>query len=105
MSIGILVRSSDVLFNFKSVGKYYIPLLIYNSDELVTLRGKIQKFSLTSFCKRRSVTGQDLVPKFRAGEPWKKVFGPVFIYHNYAPIGDYPFWLWEDARIQMMNEV
>lgn len=45
--------------------------------------------------------GQDLVPKFRNGEPWKKVFGPVFIYLNSAPIGDDPFWLWEDAKIQV----
>lgn len=45
--------------------------------------------------------GQDLVPKFRAGEPWKKVFGPVFIYLNSASIGDDPFWLWEDAKIQV----
>ncbi|XP_024026668.1 rhamnogalacturonate lyase B isoform X1 [Morus notabilis] len=49
--------------------------------------------------------GQDLVPKFREGEPWKKVFGPVFIYLNSAPIGDDPFSLWEDAKIQMMTEV
>lgn len=49
--------------------------------------------------------GQDLVPKFRAGEPWKKVFGPVFIYLNSASLGDDPFWLWEDAKIQMMTEV
>ncbi|KAF3447275.1 hypothetical protein FNV43_RR12455 [Rhamnella rubrinervis] len=49
--------------------------------------------------------GQDLVPKIRAGEPWKKVFGPVFIYLNSASKGDDPFWLWEDAKIQMMTEV
>lgn len=49
--------------------------------------------------------GQDLVPKFRGGEPWKKVFGPVFIYLNSAAIGDDPFFLWEDAKIQMMTEV
>lgn len=48
--------------------------------------------------------GQDLVPKFRAGEPWKKVFGPVFIYLNSAPAGDDPFWLWEDAKIQVRWE-
>lgn len=45
--------------------------------------------------------GQDLLPRFRAGEPWKKVFGPVFIYLNSAPRGDDPFWLWEDAKIQV----
>ncbi|KAL6297194.1 hypothetical protein ACE6H2_005336 [Prunus campanulata] len=49
--------------------------------------------------------GQDLVPKFRGGEPWKKVFGPVFIYLNSSAIKDDPFWLWEDAKIQMMTEV
>jgi hypothetical protein len=59
----------------------------------------------TFFGKAAHYAGQDLVPKFRASEPWKKVFGPVFIYHNSAPIGDDPFWLWEDAKIQMMNEV
>ncbi|XP_004287405.1 PREDICTED: probable rhamnogalacturonate lyase B isoform X1 [Fragaria vesca subsp. vesca] len=49
--------------------------------------------------------GQDLNPKFRGGEPWKKVFGPVFIYLNSAPIRDDPFFLWEDAKRQMMAEV
>ncbi|KAM3736455.1 hypothetical protein ACB098_10G165000 [Castanea mollissima] len=49
--------------------------------------------------------GQDLVPKFRAGEPWKKVFGPIFIYLNSTSDGDDPLLLWEDAKIQMMNEV
>jgi rhamnogalacturonan endolyase len=49
--------------------------------------------------------GQDLVAKFKAGEPWKKVFDLEFIYHNSAPIGDDPFWIWEDAKIQIMNEV
>lgn len=38
-------------------------------------------------------------------EPWKKVFGPVFIYLNSAADGDDPLWLWEDAKIQMMSEV
>lgn len=45
--------------------------------------------------------GQDLVPKFRNGEPWKKVFGPVFLYLNSTKAGDDPFWLWEDAKIQV----
>lgn len=48
--------------------------------------------------------GQDLVPKFRGGEPWKKVFGPVFIYLNSAAIGDDPFFLWEDAKIQVRHK-
>lgn len=45
--------------------------------------------------------GQDLVPKFRGGQPWKKVFGPVYIYLNSSSIGDDPLWLWEDAKIQV----
>ncbi len=47
--------------------------------------------------------GQDLVPKIRAGEPWKKVFGPVFIYLNAAQIGDNPLWLREDAKRQVIT--
>ncbi|XP_059634547.1 probable rhamnogalacturonate lyase B isoform X2 [Cornus florida] len=50
--------------------------------------------------------GDDLVPKVRQGEPWKKVFGPVFIYLNSAMDGEDPqLALWEDARRQMMVEV
>lgn len=49
--------------------------------------------------------GQDLVPKIRGGEPWKKVFGPVYIYLNSGPTGYDPLWLWEDAKIKMMTEV
>ncbi|KAL3733037.1 hypothetical protein ACJRO7_022544 [Eucalyptus globulus] len=49
--------------------------------------------------------GKDLVPKFGPGEPWKKVFGPVFVYLNSASARDDPRFLWEDAKIQMMNEV
>lgn len=49
--------------------------------------------------------GEDLVVKFRDGEPWKKVFGPVFIYLNSAMEGDDPLVLWEDAKEQMTIEV
>lgn len=48
--------------------------------------------------------GDPLVPKFDDGEPWKKVFGPVFIYCNSSPSeGDW-HWLWENAKQQMMVE-
>ncbi|TYH12046.1 hypothetical protein ES288_A06G035000v1 [Gossypium darwinii] len=50
-------------------------------------------------------TGEDLVPKFSAGEAWKKVFGPVFIYLNCTMDGDEPLSLWEDAKQQMIIEV
>ncbi|CAN6450834.1 unnamed protein product [Victoria cruziana] len=52
--------------------------------------------------------GDDLVPKFRDGEPWKKVYGPVYIYLNSVVGGsDYgpEFILWQDAKAQMMLEV
>ncbi|MQL73842.1 hypothetical protein Taro_006227 [Colocasia esculenta] len=49
--------------------------------------------------------GDDLVPKFRNGEYWKKVFGPVFIYLNSTLEKADPLVLWEDAKIQMHREV
>ncbi|CAI8599912.1 unnamed protein product [Vicia faba] len=49
--------------------------------------------------------GQDLIPKWRGGEPWKKVFGPVYIYLNSGPTGGDPLGLWEDAKIKMATEV
>ncbi|XP_059281603.1 probable rhamnogalacturonate lyase B [Lycium ferocissimum] len=49
--------------------------------------------------------GEDLVSKFGQGEPWRKVFGPVFIYLNSVDAGEDPLTLWEDAKIQMLIEV
>ncbi|KAL8225464.1 hypothetical protein R6Q57_018021 [Mikania cordata] len=48
--------------------------------------------------------GDDLVPKFGQGEPWKKVFGPVFIYMNSVIDGQDPLTLWDDAKRQMTVE-
>ena len=45
--------------------------------------------------------GEDMVLKFQRGEPWKKVFGPVFIYLNTLIDNDDPLWLWEDAKEQV----
>ncbi|KAK6125863.1 hypothetical protein DH2020_040389 [Rehmannia glutinosa] len=39
----------------------------------------------------------------RDGEPWKKVFGPVFVYLN-SDAGNNPTTLWEDAKKQMSIE-
>ncbi|XP_058780720.1 probable rhamnogalacturonate lyase B [Vicia villosa] len=51
-------------------------------------------------------SGEDLVPKFKANEAWKKVFGPVFIYVNSPYYEDYdPIKLWDDAKLQMLVEV
>ncbi|KAI3738096.1 hypothetical protein L2E82_28114 [Cichorium intybus] len=49
--------------------------------------------------------GNDLVIKFDEGEPWKKVFGPVFMYLNSTLTSEDPLTLWEDAKNQMINEV
>lgn len=51
-------------------------------------------------------SGDDLVPKFGAGEQWKKVFGPVFMYVNSLYDGDDPVvQLWEDAKIQVYHAI
>ncbi|XP_044511799.1 probable rhamnogalacturonate lyase B isoform X2 [Mangifera indica] len=49
--------------------------------------------------------GKYMVTNFGPNEPWKKVFGPVFIYLNSAVNGDDPRWLWEDAKIKTMDEI
>lgn len=48
--------------------------------------------------------GEVLGIKFGDGEPWKKVFGPVFIYLNSVPSGKSPLELWPDAKQQMLIE-
>lgn len=45
--------------------------------------------------------GEELGPKFEQGEPWKKVFGPVFIYLNSVMDGEDPLTLWDDAKMQV----
>ncbi|XP_064947634.1 probable rhamnogalacturonate lyase B [Musa acuminata AAA Group] len=49
-------------------------------------------------------TGDDIVPRVRNGEYWKKVFGPVFIYLNSASTKSDPKLLWEDAKKQARVE-
>ncbi|VFQ62268.1 unnamed protein product [Cuscuta campestris] len=46
-------------------------------------------------------SGEELTPKFAQGEAWKKVFGPIFIYLNYAMGVDGALTLWEDAKMQV----
>ena len=45
--------------------------------------------------------GEDLVLKLKPDEPWKKVFGPIFIYLNSVSSEEDPLWLWEDAKNQV----
>lgn len=49
--------------------------------------------------------GEELCPKFRSGEAWQKVFGPVFIYLNSSSRETQPSSLWQDAKLQMIKEV
>lgn len=45
--------------------------------------------------------GEDLVLKLKPNEPWKKVFGPVFVYLNTLSDDQDTQWLWEDAKFQV----
>jgi len=45
--------------------------------------------------------GEDIVLKLQPNEPWKKVFGPTFVYLNSLLNGDDPLELWEDAKNQV----
>ncbi|KAL8162546.1 hypothetical protein V2J09_014035 [Rumex salicifolius] len=50
--------------------------------------------------------GTDVAMTFEQGEPWKKVFGPFFIYMNTAPTHqDHYHLLWEDAKRQSKEEI
>uniref|UniRef100_A0A7N2LZ81 rhamnogalacturonan endolyase n=1 Tax=Quercus lobata TaxID=97700 RepID=A0A7N2LZ81_QUELO len=49
--------------------------------------------------------GKEVGMKFAEGEPWKKVFGPSFIYLNKVSKGEDPLELWSDAKLKMLNEV
>ncbi|KAG5541921.1 hypothetical protein RHGRI_021672 [Rhododendron griersonianum] len=48
--------------------------------------------------------GEDLSLQFESGEPWKKVFGPVFIYLNSVSDGNEALSLWDNAKEQMEVE-
>ncbi|XP_057533374.1 uncharacterized protein LOC130811194 isoform X5 [Amaranthus tricolor] len=48
--------------------------------------------------------GEDMVAKFKQGEAWKRVFGPVFMYFNCGPKELDWHWLWDDAKNQMLIE-
>ncbi|KAK2975649.1 hypothetical protein RJ640_000674 [Escallonia rubra] len=48
--------------------------------------------------------GNGLTLTLQDGEPWKKVFGPVFIYLNSGKPNNDPRTLWDDAKKQMLIE-
>ncbi|KAL5102507.1 hypothetical protein RYX36_006834 [Vicia faba] len=50
--------------------------------------------------------GEDIVLKLQPNEPWKKVFGPTFVYLNtFLDHHEDSLELWEDAKYQMNKEV
>lgn len=49
--------------------------------------------------------GIELCPSFAAGESWKKVLGPVFIYLNSAPSATPASSLWQNAQAQVTTEM
>ncbi|XP_035551432.1 rhamnogalacturonate lyase-like isoform X2 [Juglans regia] len=49
--------------------------------------------------------GEELNMKFENGEPWKKVFGPIFVYLNSVSTKKDLQKLWADAKDQMLREV
>lgn len=46
--------------------------------------------------------GIDIAARFRGGEQWKKVFGPVFTYLNSNQTD--PMRLWDDAKNKVYTE-
>ncbi|GMH24661.1 hypothetical protein Nepgr_026504 [Nepenthes gracilis] len=49
--------------------------------------------------------GLNVTMEFEEGEPWKKVFGPFFIYLNSACENEDALLLWDDAKNKMSEEV
>ncbi|CAN6987231.1 hypothetical protein IGI04_001417 [Brassica rapa subsp. trilocularis] len=84
-----------------------IPSNEFRSGGLVkqNLTSHVGPISLAMFISAH-YAGEDMVMKVKAGESWKKVFGPVFTYLNCLPdqTSD-PLSLWQDAKNQMLIEV
>ncbi|KAI3832432.1 hypothetical protein MKX03_020666 [Papaver bracteatum] len=59
--------------------------------------------SLTVFFSSHYM-GQDKIPMFGNGEPWKKVYGPVFLYLNTDPHCTNESALWDEAKEQLQQE-
>ncbi|KAI3855351.1 hypothetical protein MKW92_001815 [Papaver armeniacum] len=86
--------------------------IITPSDEFRTggpvkqdLTSHVGPISLAMFVSRH-YAGEEVDLKFRNGEGWKKVFGPVLIYLNSISDAEELYAAhWEDAKQQMMAEV
>ncbi|KAI3832433.1 hypothetical protein MKX03_020667 [Papaver bracteatum] len=67
------------------------------------LTSHVGPISLTVFLSSHYM-GQDKLPAFGNGEPWKKVYGPVLLYLNSAPPSTNESVLWDDANEQLQQE-
>ncbi|KAM7276394.1 hypothetical protein ACFE04_018260 [Oxalis oulophora] len=72
-----------------------------NKQDLTSHAGPITLNMFTS----THYGGKEINTKYRNGEPWKKVFGPFFVYLNSLSDEDPHVTLWEDAKEQMFVEV
>ncbi|KAL9234732.1 hypothetical protein vseg_009567 [Gypsophila vaccaria] len=50
-------------------------------------------------------SGEELIPKFKEGEPWNHIYGPIFMYMNNLTKGQDFHQLWEDAKQRMLSEI
>ncbi|KAF5454361.1 hypothetical protein F2P56_024033 [Juglans regia] len=60
--------------------------------------------TLLSMFMSTHYTGRDLHMRFEDGEPWQKVFGPIFVYLNSGSTKTRKR-LWGEAKQQMLSEV
>ncbi|XP_056851740.1 uncharacterized protein LOC130500808 [Raphanus sativus] len=58
--------------------------------------------TLLSMFTSTHYAGKEINTTYASGEPWKKMFGPVFVYLNSAPSPDL---MWTDAKRQLAAEV
>ncbi|XP_059438373.1 rhamnogalacturonate lyase B-like [Corylus avellana] len=72
-----------------------------NKQDLTSHAGPI---ALSMFVSTH-YAGKDVGINFEEGEPWKKVFGPIFVYLNSVSSQNNPRQLWENAKEQMLSEV
>ncbi|KAK4744715.1 hypothetical protein SAY87_011027 [Trapa incisa] len=68
------------------------------------LTSHVGPISLSMFVSTH-YAGKEVGMKFRDGEPWEKVFGPVLVYLNSDTSEEGVGSLWEDAKKQMAYEV
>ncbi|KAL0343019.1 UNVERIFIED_CONTAM: hypothetical protein Sangu_1189300, partial [Sesamum angustifolium] len=78
--------------------------LVLDYPEAVLLTNPDNSFLRGEMFFSTHYAGLPLIIQFRDGEPWKKVFGPVFMYLNSVQPDEDPLTLWADAKEQMLLE-